>query len=224
MALLDWIRGKQKPASPAAEAKASLRPKLEPAKPMPQPSKANSAPSVETVATSDWAGRIVNYARKVSRELDQAHVPTWPDQNFWVIAADVEEATWHVPVTNKFARERGWMREGQCAGSALVLFTDGTLAHASFYGHFDFNQPALSFEVKDGNIESWNKHTWGSSNMASWRQGSGNFGRVSGASRQESWIGQWNHKWAEDKPPGLGTSLALKKFLENRKTQFPRYY
>lgn len=199
-------------------------------KPGSDPERANAMPSMplppyEVVATEPWAQKLVNYASRVSAELKQSHLQTWPGENFWVIAADVHEATWHVPVRNKFSLQQGWMREGSCYGKALLLLTDGRLLQAEFFGHFNFNEPCLSFTYEHSNADFWRTTTWGANNFASWRdKPGGGFGRTSGAQRQEFWDGRWNHRGIDEKPPGLGTSLALKRFLETHKTQLPKYY
>lgn len=168
-----------------------------------------SAPQIEVIATEPWAKKLASYAGRVSRELKQSGVETWPQEDFWVIAADVYEATWHVPVTNSLALQRGWMREGQCNGKALLLRKDGKPFQAEFVGHFNFDDRHLEFTYEHSNVDLWRTSAWGANNFASWRDRPGSYGRVPQAQRQEFWDGRWNYRGVDEKPPGLGTSLAL---------------
>ncbi|WP_458117278.1 hypothetical protein [Arthrobacter sp. D2-10] len=181
-------------------------------------------PSSAVVATEPWARKLVNYGNRVSKELKVSGVEPWPDSSFWVVAADVQEATWHVPVTNKFSLRKGWMREGLCSGKALLLLTNGRLVQSEFFGHFNFDEQHLSFKYEHSTVDLWRTSAWGANNFASWRDKPGSFGRVPQASYQEYWDGRWNYRGIDDKPPGLGTSLALKRFLETHKTQLPKFY
>lgn len=171
-----------------------------------------------------WAKNLVAYANRVANELREARIPYWPKYDFWVIAADVEEATWHVPVRGKFALQAGWMREGLCSGRSLLLLSNGRLVAASFHGHFNFDEPCLSFKYESSLVDNWASYAWGANNIASWRNKGRSFPRLPEAKYQEFWDGRWNHAQYESKPPGLGTSLALKRFLETGRTQLPKYY
>lgn len=215
MGLLSWVTNKPQTKPTAYAGKEPSKVKV---------AEQRLAPPEEVVATTPWARNIVSYARKVSQDLQHAQVPTWLDKGFWVISADVAEATWHVPVTNRWTRERGYFREGQTFGTALILFTNGSPANAEFYGHFNFDEEGRSYTLLNANVDSWGRNTWGSNNFASWRDGPGAFGRVANAGHQEGFVGKWNHRWADERPLGLGTSLALKRFLESHRTQLPRYY
>jgi hypothetical protein len=215
MGLLDWFKGgDRKPVSLSATTEP---PKVE-------ATKNKLFPPEVVVATNPWAQNIVRYARKVSYGLQQAQVPTWLDEGYWVISADVLEATWHVPVKNQWTLRRGYMREGLCSGTALVLFMNGSVARTEFFGHFYFEEEGRSYTFLDANVDSWGHNTWGANNFGSWRLGTGGFGREAQATRQEGFNGMWNHKWADERPLGLGTSLALKRCSETHKTQLPRYY
>lgn len=187
----------------------------EPEEPIPSPP--SDSPQHE------WSRKIRSYGRRVARELAQANVTQWPGENFWVIAADVHEAMWYAPHDNIWAKSRGLLRDGSCEGTALLLFTDGTLVNAEFFGFFDFDEKFLKFSVKDTDIDSWSSRRWANENTGSWREGYGNYGREPHARRQESFKGWWPHS-KQEPPPGLGTSLALKTFLTTHSTALPRHY
>jgi hypothetical protein len=225
MGFLDRFFGKMEPAAATVVMGSESAPSSNSLQPDVVTSCGIFVPSNDVVATEAWARKLVSYARRVSTELQASRVETWPDNNFWVVAADVYEATWHVPVTNRFTLQQGWMREGSCSGKALLLLTDGTPLQAEFVGHFNFNEPCLNFTYENSNVDAWRTCAWGSNNFASWRDQPGRgYGRVTQAKRQEFWDGRWNYKGQDEKPPGLGTSLALKRFLETHKTQLPKYY
>lgn len=222
MGFLDWLRGTPQitatESHPAAEqAQAPLHEVGE--------SLRRFDPSSPVRATEPWAQKLVTYGKRVNKELERAGVDGWPGHDFRLIAADVHEATWHVPVTNKFSQQQGWMREGLCSGSALLLLTSsGRLVKASFHGHFNFDEHHLSFEYENSDIDDWRTYSWGANNYASWRDKGRSFPRFPQAKYQEFWDGRWNYRGIEEKPPGLGTSLALKRFSETRKTQLPKHY
>lgn len=162
--------------------------------------------------------RLFQYGQRVARELISDGVPmSQPGANYWVVSYDVTEAIWHPPVEGTWASRTGHTRGGWSQGHCLILFQNGCLADAEWYGEVDpLCHPLAIDNVKNIYIPD---HRWSAGNLGRWKRGGGDLDP--GAT--EHFKGFWPRP-RNPLPPWAGTSAQLTRFLNDRKSQVPRYY
>jgi hypothetical protein len=193
--------------------------------------------------TEDWQRRLDAFGRKVARELTASGTPTWNTGagyhvrhagQFWLIDLDVYEAgRWYAAATSRRQAlvpgfEAGMT--GYVDGSALLLSTDGDVITAAFHGDPVLAKRWLTFENAITHADGLRTAAWSWGNSGRWRDkpGKDTWDTVHGhREAQDTMNAEFAGRWAgrdQHKPPGLGTSMALKKFLEKRETALPRYF
>ncbi len=193
--------------------------------------------------TEDWQRKLDAYGRKVARELSASSTPTWNTGadyhvrnagQFWLIDLDVHEAArWYAAAT---VRRRSLVpgyeagMTGFVDGSALLLSTDGDVITASCHGDPELTKRWLKFTEAVTHHSGLRTASWSWGNSGRWRDkpGKDTWDTIHGHREpQDTLNAEFAGRWAgrdQNKPPGLGTSMALKKFLEKRETALPRYF
>lgn len=162
--------------------------------------------------------RLVEYAQRVAHQLTANGVPvSHPGANYWVVSYDVTQAIWHPPIPGTWASRTGHTRGGWSQGNCLILFQDGCLASAGWYGEVDPLCHALAIDdVRNVYISD---HRWSAGNLGRWKRGGGDLN----PDATEHFKGFWPQP-RNQLPPWAGTSAQLKRLLNDRKSQVPRYY
>jgi hypothetical protein len=191
----------------------------------------------------DWQGRLDAFGRRTARELIASDTPTWNTGTdwsvrhagqFWLIDLDVEEAAqWYQTSTvRRKALVPGFTpgMTGYVDGTALLLSTDGDIITAACHGNRVLSKRWLNFENAVTHDSRLRSATWSRGNSGRWRDKPGKDTWVSFHGHREpentmnaEFAGRWANR-DQSKPPGLGTSVAIKKFLEKRETSLPRFF
>lgn len=189
---------------------------------------ANKAPREaskdDTIEPPHWvpdtpeARRLSTYGVKVARELRSENFPfSRPGTNYWVVSYDVREAIWYPAAPGSWSHKNGRVRDGWSQGACLILFGEGQLAQGEWYGEVDVR--GTSIGVDSVTNPKWPESRWSAGNFGRWRQGGGGLNPEA----RENFKGRWPDR---DKkvPLWAGTSAQLKRLLEQRRSQVPRYF
>lgn len=187
--------------------------------------------------TEDWERRLRAFGRRCARELEQAGVPKWtcrePRDNgtyreaFWVVSVDVEAANRYFALWAPQGATANVFR-GSMRGYGLILSGAGGV----------FCSKVEIWFPPSGNHEEANLHSyfqaptqtllasspWAARNIGRWRRKPDEkiYGAPSKTSCSEFKCDYPPNAFSNDNP-GKGTSLALKRFVENGgRTQWPR--
>ncbi|WP_410659594.1 hypothetical protein [Amycolatopsis sp. lyj-112] len=192
----------------------------------------------------DWQRRLDAFGRRAARELSASGTPTWNTGagwsvrhtgQFWLVDLDVYEAAqWYELATvRRRALVPGFTpgMTGYIDGKALLLSIDGDIITASCHGNRVLSNRLLSFENATTHERGLRTAAWSWGNSGRWRDrpGKDSWDSLHGHREPQDTLnaefaGKWRPDRDQSKPPGLGTSMAIKKFLEKRETALPRFF
>lgn len=187
-----------------------------------RPAASGFRPPARPQPNEEWQHRLDAYARKVSRELSTAGVPTFSQQPtwhvdypFWVISVGITEGyrTWWTARND--SSPRFYLR-----GHGLLLTTDGQLIATlqDSVAVFGKTNP-MEFADTDDWSSDWTNFArvgWARDNRGRWRD-VGRTGRLVA----EEWQMRYDPRAQDRAADGRGTSAALTHFLREHRTLWP---
>lgn len=181
------------------------------------PKRSGSLVAPDWTPSDEASRRLAAFAQRVARDLRAAGGEGRREgANYWVVSYDVSEAI-QLQYPRDYRGKYAPALQGWSQGNCLLLFTDGKLGTAYWFGEVDPRGPYI--EMTDISPPNNSSHRWSDGNLSRWRQGGGGMHPEA----RYHYKGFWPQP-RKELNPWEGASRLLKRFSTTKSAALPRYY